>query len=214
MITPAEQQALQGEGMGIDIESPPTNVNPSLERAQAQWKNLFSRSTVPTESEVSGPRGRRPSFLTRSNHRENNPWGDILIPKAPNYTQVYVQNGNGLSIDRRRGQLNDVCAVIQEVQADVFCGQEHNLDVTQMSIRSILYDTVKQYWNRTKFIAGTTPIPFMTPYKPGGGVPFNDWKCFRANYTSNTRPLGPMGDSRVRRSVGDQIGDCIGISTG
>jgi hypothetical protein len=84
------------------------------------------------------------------------------------HTRVYIQNVNGLSFDRRGGQLNNVCEVIQEIQADLFCGQEHNLDVTQMSIRSTLYDTVQQHWDRAKFIAGTTPIPFATPYKPEG----------------------------------------------
>ncbi|KAI2506424.1 hypothetical protein MHU86_8050 [Fragilaria crotonensis] len=111
---------------------------------------------------------RQPSLLTRGNQRENEPWGDLLSGKAPLITRVYIQNVNGLSIDRRGGQLNDICEVIRETQADIFCGQEHNLDVTQMRIRSILYDTVRQHWDRTRFIAGTTPIPFATHYKPGG----------------------------------------------
>lgn len=140
----------------------------ALAQAQAQWKNLFSSSsTYSNDTQYTIP-DREPSLLTRKNQRENVPWGDILAEKPVNTTRVYVQNVNGLSFDSRGGQLNDVCKVIQETQADIFCGQEHNLDVTQMNVRSVLYDTIRQYWERTKFIAGTTPIPFSTSYKPGG----------------------------------------------
>ncbi|KAI2510607.1 hypothetical protein MHU86_3718 [Fragilaria crotonensis] len=140
----------------------------ALAQAQAQWKNLFSSSsTHSNETQYIIP-DREPSLLTRKNQQENVPWGDILAEKPVNTTRVYVQNVNGLSFDSRGGQLNDVCKVIQETQVDIFCGQEHNLDVTQMNVRSVLYDTIRQYWERTKFIAGTTPIPFSTSYKPGG----------------------------------------------
>ena len=141
-----------------------------LEAAQIQWRNLFSRPTSPGEAPqlLSHVRYHKPGLLTRSNQRENHRWGDILGQKSSHYTRVNVQNVNGISIDGRGGQLNDICAVAQETLADIFCGQEHNLDVTQMHVRSLLYDTVQQYWDRTRFIAGTTPIPFATPYKPGG----------------------------------------------
>lgn len=155
------------QGAVLPLPNDP-NCDSRLDRAQAQWKNLFSRQTP---AEVPGARDQRvsqPCILTMRNHRENRPWGDILSEKAAHYTRVYIQNVNGLSFDRRGGQLNNVCEVIQETQADLFCGQEHNLDVTQMGIRSTLYDTVQQHWDRAKFIAGTTPIPFATPYKPGG----------------------------------------------
>jgi exonuclease III len=145
-----------------------SDIDIRLDRAQEQWKNLFSR---PLSAAVSGGTNRpesQPRSLTHRNQRENQPWGDPLVEKAGHHTRVYIQNVNGLSFDRRGGQLNNVCEVIQEVQADLFCGQEHNLDVTQLSIRSTLYDTVQQHWDRAKFIAGTTPIPFATPYKPGG----------------------------------------------
>ncbi|KAI2507029.1 hypothetical protein MHU86_7414 [Fragilaria crotonensis] len=106
---------------GISASGEGSNARQSLESAQAQWKNLFSRNMSQSNLlEDSDQHARQPSSLTRSNQRENNPWADILTSKAPNCTRV------------------------------------------------ILYDTVKQYWHRTKFIAGTTPIPFRTHYKPGG----------------------------------------------
>lgn len=119
-----------------------------LDRAKTQWKNLFSWPTSPTNLLNTKPGRRQPSILTLRNQRTNEPWGNILSGnKTSNLTRVYMENVNGLSIDRRGGQLNDVCEVIQETQANIFCGQEHNLDVTQMRIRSILYDTVRQYWD-------------------------------------------------------------------
>ncbi|KAI2511569.1 hypothetical protein MHU86_2823 [Fragilaria crotonensis] len=92
-----------------------------LEKAQHQWKNLFSRPISPTMTSKFKEQGRRqPSLLTRGNQRENEPWGDLLSGKAPLITRVYIQNVNGLSIDRRGGQLNDICEVIRETQADIF----------------------------------------------------------------------------------------------
>jgi hypothetical protein len=46
--------------------------------------------------------------------------------------------------------------------------QEHNLDTTQVAVKSILYDTAKRVWNRSKFHFGSTPIQFAKMYKPGG----------------------------------------------
>jgi hypothetical protein len=71
-------------------------------------------------------------------------------------------------MDCRGGQFNDVCAIVKEVQADIFGGQEHNLDTTQMHIRSTLYDTAKEYWDQNKMIFGSTPITFQSHYNPGG----------------------------------------------
>lgn len=93
-----------------------------LEAAQIQWRNLFSRPTSPGEAPqlLSHVRYHKPGLLTRSNQRENHRWGDILGQKSSHYTRVNVQNVNGISIDGRGGQLNDICAVAQETQADIF----------------------------------------------------------------------------------------------
>jgi hypothetical protein len=77
-------------------------------------------------------------------------------------------NVNGLNIDRRGGQFDTLCRMLKEVQADVYCGQEHNLDTTQPNIRKILYDTAAQHWDRIRLVLGTTPITFVKAYKPGG----------------------------------------------
>ena len=66
------------------------------------------------------------------------------------------------------GQFNDICTVIKEVQADIFGGQEHKLDTTQVHVRSTLYETGRQHWDRNRMCFGTTPISFHSHYNPGG----------------------------------------------
>ncbi|KAI2495726.1 hypothetical protein MHU86_18785 [Fragilaria crotonensis] len=57
---------------------------------------------------------------------------------------------------------------MREVQADIICGQEHNLDTVQSTVRSILYDTTKQHWKRSRINFSNTPVAFKNHYKPGG----------------------------------------------
>jgi hypothetical protein len=61
-----------------------------------------------------------------------------------------------------------MCKVLQEVQADVYCGQEHNLDVIKPQVKSIMLDATRQYWQRSRITLGTTPLDCKTMYKPGG----------------------------------------------
>ena len=111
---------------------------------------------------------RKQSILTVQNTKANDPWGDILSKKPPNCTRIHVQNVNGFTLDRRGGQFDHYCATHTEIQADISCGQEHKLDTTQMQVRSVLYNTAQQHWERSKIIFGTSPIPFSSHYKPGG----------------------------------------------
>ena len=147
---------------GLSQQQTPQSISPGqkLIIATAEWKKLLSKSNTASDT--------RQSSLLTSNHTENNPWGDELLEKGINVTRVYSLNVNGLSVDRRGGRFEDLCKVAKEVQADIICCQEHNLDTTKHNVRSILYDTVRQHWNRLCLISGTTPISFETNYKPGG----------------------------------------------
>jgi hypothetical protein len=60
------------------------------------------------------------------------------------------------------------CSTLKEVQADVACGQEHNLDSVQTSVRTTLFDTTRQHWQRSKINFANTPNTFRIAYKPGG----------------------------------------------
>jgi exonuclease III len=102
------------------------------------------------------------------NQQANCSWGDMMGEKPDTVTRIYGLNVNGLTLDRRGGQLDVLCKVLKEVQADVLCGQEHNLDSNQTPVRSIIFHTICNHWQQPKATFGTTPITFNNMYKPGG----------------------------------------------
>ena len=91
-----------------------------------------------------------------------------MAAKEEGVTRIYIANVNGLQLDSKGGKFDSICRSIKEVQADVFCGQEHNVDTTKASLRKIVFDTAGQHWARHRIAIGTSPIPFETPFKPGG----------------------------------------------
>lgn len=162
LTPPSHQQStlVHGGETPLRTEVP----NNALQRAQAQWRHLMSRTGPP----VADLPHRRETVLSTANSRDNNPWGDELCGKDDTITRVYAINLNGLQLDNKGGKFDSVCRYIKETQADVFCGQEHNVDTTQASVRNILFDTTKQHWERNRIVFGTSPIPFKTQFKPGG----------------------------------------------
>ena len=143
--------------------------NPNVSRGEGNnvinlWRDFFQRHRE--NSEIRNTT--RDTILTSTNQRENKYWGDELQTKEQGMMRIYSINVNGMSIDRRGGKFSDICSVIKEVQCDIFCGQEHNLDTTQAIVRKILYDTAKQHWERLRLNLGTSPIEYKTQFKPGG----------------------------------------------
>ena len=128
--------------------------------AQNEWRKVLD-----------GTRGlevKRP-LLPVTEAISNTFWGDDCPTHKDGYTfRLYAQNVNGLPLDRRGGQFDTLCQAIKEAQADVFLGQEHNLDSTQYQVKSILHETSKQHWERYRLNIATTPISFNSMYKPGG----------------------------------------------
>jgi hypothetical protein len=106
--------------------------------------------------------------MTEQNSRTNHAWGDELSEKEEGLVRVYATNLNGFSLDRRGGQYDNFCRTIKEVQADITCGQEHNLDTTKSAVRSVLHHTTTQHWRRNRIGFASTPIAFENLYKPGG----------------------------------------------
>ena len=144
----------------------PIDNSTTLSQAQAQWQNLFQRRRVTQQPQR--PEGNRPIIMSHANQRENHPWGDVLQEKASDHTRIYAMNVNGITLDRRGGQFDTLCEIQKEVQADILCGQEHNLATDKTQVRSILYSTCRQHWRRSRVVFGATPIPFTSNYKPGG----------------------------------------------
>lgn len=151
---PSLEHHTQSHHQQTQVDHSETSNQEALTHAQEMWKNLFSRSSV-TSDPI-----QRPTVITTQNLRTNYIWGDPIESKEPDITRIYAINLNGIKLDRRGGSFDSVCQVMKEVQADVLCAQEHNLDTTQLAVRSILYDTTNKHWQRNKLVMGTTPITF------------------------------------------------------
>ena len=129
--------------------------------AQAEWQKVLDgrQNSAPEGPTV---------FLTNDNQETNDAWGDQLAEKPEGAFRVYNQNVNGISLDRRGGQFDVLCRIIREMQVDVMCGQEHKLEYQKPQVRSILYDTARQHWQRSRLCFSTSSIEFASIYKPGG----------------------------------------------
>ncbi len=107
-------------------------------------------------------------LLSLANQRSDCTRGDTMGAKNESTTRIYGLNVNGQTLDRRGGQFDVSCMVMEEVQADVICGQEHNLDSDQTAVRSIVCHTIRNHWQRSTATFGTALIPLNKMYKPGG----------------------------------------------
>ena len=162
--------------------------NTRLAEASAAWTRLFNntktmqRQQQPTENKntnttLNTSQNTEPytnNTLTLTQHsihplRTNDPWGDqINTEKPPGITRVYCQNVNGIRYEKDGGQFREMCTILQEVQADVLCIQEHNLDTTQHQIRQTLQQTAHKHWQRSRLTIASSPISFSGTWKPGG----------------------------------------------
>ena len=124
---------------------PPPSIADRLQTAQRAWQALLPGSFHQPAHPNSRTSNRRPIILSSENHTTNHPWGDPLQAKADGVTRIFSLNTNGLSLDQRGGRFDELCKVTKEVQADIVCCQEHNLDTTQSNVRRILYDTTRQH---------------------------------------------------------------------
>ena len=139
------------------------NALQRLEIAQTEWRKVLNPNATP-----GAPAVNRAIVLSTSNMRTNVYWGDEMSDKEEGNIRVLSANVNGFTLDRRGGQYDNYCRVLRAAQVDIACGQEHNLDTIHSSVRSILYNTTQQHWQRNRMDFASTPIKFESLYKPGG----------------------------------------------
>ena len=164
-------QQVEGARMESNHQQPRLeSAEPVDEFPTSSDHNHTNSETVPRtwQQLMTGQRESRALMLTHETTRANDYWGDMCLDKMGGHIRIYVQNVNGIRLDKRGGQFDSVCQVQKEVQADIFLGQEHNLDSSQYSVRSILHSTYRQHWQRARLNIATTPIAFKNTYKPGG----------------------------------------------
>ena len=138
----------------------PTAVLTQTETARAAWRQIFNQRAM--------TQNRTQLSTTRANARENLPWGDILDCKESHQFRLYSVNINGIQLDKDGGKFDEFCHVLNEIQGDIGCIQEHNLDTTHSYVRTRLNDTAKHRWQWRRLTYASTPISFARSYKPGG----------------------------------------------
>jgi exonuclease III len=149
-----------------------TTSTQRLIQAQLEWSRMFASAEEHNNNTTSHHRpSTHSSTITLSvdNMRTNSSWGDQILEQKPdNATRIYCQNVNGFKLDKEGGQYSSFCKIHQEVQADISCCQEINLDTTQNQVKTILHATTQRHWKRSRLSMGSTPIAFTGQYKPGG----------------------------------------------
>jgi hypothetical protein len=134
-----------------------TTVNERLQQAKEAWQRVFAAKNANVEGNNIV---NREIILTTENLRTNDYWGDKLTDKGEQTLRIYGANVNGFTLDRRGGQYDNFCRTLKEVQADIGCGHDYNLDTTKLAVRSILHNTSRQHWKRNRVDFATTPVPF------------------------------------------------------
>lgn len=142
--------------------------------------------------------GNRPIQLSVENQRANILWGDELLLKPQHITRLYALNLNGLSLDWRGGQFDELCKVAKEVQVDMIWCQEPNVDALEPMVRTIMYQTAWQHWPRARLSVGSTPIPFVMMYKPGGNLVLSTGSVAGRLISTEADRWGSMGKSNIQ----------------
>ena len=105
-------------------------------------------------------------------HREptsKRAWSDPLVKKSANVQQMYGLNINGLKLDQLGGQLDELCQIINKVQAkNVFCGQEHSLDSDNTQFDRFFIKQPANIGNVHESLLGPRPFSKSKQHEPGG----------------------------------------------
>lgn len=170
-----------------------SNPHTRLQAATEAWSRLFNNARAPTPGTINTENHSRnnhppPNHTTQntthsridstnelnliySNRalKENRPWGDVIEGnKEIGITRIYCQNVNGIKLETDGGQYKELCQIQQEVQADIACYQEINLDTTQYQVNQTVQTTTRQFWHRARVNLASSTITFQNQWKPGG----------------------------------------------
>ena len=140
--------------------------NTNTKRQQPEQNNITQLNTTASyTSHDQALASQRPISITQRPTNEmqrNHPWGDILEEKPITITRIYSQNVNGLKLEKDGGQFTEICKIHQEVQADIICIQEHNLDTTQYKVQQIIHQTTQKHWQRSRLNLASSPMTFSS----------------------------------------------------
>ncbi len=73
------------------------------------------------------------------------------------------------------------------------------MDSDKTQVRSILHDTARQHWQKSRFWFGTTPISFSNMYKPGGHI-YLEQVILQVGLSIKKATSGMLGEPNVSGS--------------
>jgi exonuclease III len=111
-------------------------------------------------------------------------------PKPTKTLRVFCQNINGLRLDAKGGDINQIIETIKELEIDVVGFSEINLDVSKYKVQKILSQAFHSGFEAHQIASSTSTVPFASNYKPGGTLTsvFNHTTC-----RFNSKHSDPMG---------------------
>ncbi len=121
-----------------------TNAKPPLAKPRLRQNpnTIIPQPTTTTPNiAIDAPQtlNQQPLKIIYNDLCQNQSWGDLLTDKNQDYViRIYAQNVNGIRINQDGGQYKEICKILTEVKADIFCFQEHNLDTTQFEVKNVL----------------------------------------------------------------------------
>lgn len=107
---------------------------------------------------------------TNSIAQHEQPIGDgMVIPKPNNWTRIYCQNTNGISVGRD-SDLEIILEQIKHMEADIMIITETNLATDNNNVRSKVYNKFRQTFGQAthRLVMATSPQKYPGYFKPGG----------------------------------------------
>lgn len=133
----------------------------------------------------------RTLYISPANQKHNNHYYDVMDEKLEDSTRIYFQNANGLRIDTEGGDFGELCHTTMEIQADVICIAEHNLDTTKYHITSNMeYQRQQICGPRSRLASSSSTTQMSGNYKPGGTLMIARGNIMSRFLTSGSDPLG------------------------
>jgi hypothetical protein len=94
--------------------------------------------------------------------------GDILQDKPDHVICLYVQNVNGIKIDKDKVQFRSLFRHMRLIQADSFAFVETKLETQHHSLHQQLHHSISRSFHHHRSVFATSPQKFDTYSKPGG----------------------------------------------
>jgi hypothetical protein len=101
-------------------------------------------------------------------HRHNFPDGDVLYDKPDHALRIYIQNVNGIKLDKDKVLFKNMLRHMCNINADYFGFAETKLETHHHHLYQQLQHSLSRSFDHQRSAFATSPIKFDTNSKPGG----------------------------------------------